>query len=135
MEAKRSGLVVAPTSTDLGFVKGWQWKKLFTTSLNEHGQPAEQRWYTVGKQITEAEYEALKVQFANEAVEKATTPAAKVDTRAVKNDATYTLVDPNGNTHTLTIREFFKSHGLWSGHVKKLIAGHKPSYKGWTVAQ
>jgi hypothetical protein len=131
-EAKRSKLVVAPTSQDLGFVKGWQWKRLFTTSLDTTGRKGKQMWFSLGKPVGEAEYDRLKSEFANEAVAKATAPAVKV---AVSNAAAYTLVDPQGNKHTLTIREFFKTYGLWSGHVKKLIAGFKPSYKGWTVAK
>ena len=129
-EAKRSKLVVAPTGEDLGFVRGWRWKKLFKTNRDKAGQMTDTTHYFLsGVEVESAAFAQAMIQHANEAVEKAVATPVKV---AISNADTHTLVDPNGNAITLTVSQFFKLHGLWSGHVKKLIAGLKPAYKGWT---
>ena len=63
-----------------------------------------------------------------ERIANGTAPAPRA-----KDTTTHTLVDPSGKPVTLTVRDFFKLHALWSGHVKKLLAGQKPQYKGWKL--
>lgn len=128
-EAKRSKIVVKPTGKDLGYTRGWWFKKVFKTAIDEHGQPMKTKFYSLGKEISEAQYTKLSKQFEAEAAATIALAATKPD---VSTKEQYTLVSPKGEKITLTIRGFFKSYGLYSGHLKKLIAGVKPSYNGWT---
>lgn len=131
-EAKRSKIAVVPSGKDLGYTRGWWFKKVFKTAIDEHGQPQKTKFYSLGKEITEAQYDKLSKQFEAEAAARVALAAQKPE---VSTKEQYTLASPKGEQVTLTIRGFFKSYGLYSGHLKKLIAGQKSSYNGWTFVK
>lgn len=66
--AKEQGVVIAPK--DLGFIKGWHRRKLFKTEISEQGKQIEVRYFSLGKEITQKEYDALATEELNRELSK-----------------------------------------------------------------
>lgn len=60
--------LVAPK--DLGFSRGWHWKKLFKTEIGEDAQKQPVRYFTLGKEISQSQYEKLLKETANAVMAK-----------------------------------------------------------------
>lgn len=60
--------LVAPK--DLGFTRGWHWKKLFKTEIGADAQKQPARYFTLGKEISQSQYEKLLKETVNAVMAK-----------------------------------------------------------------